>query len=257
MRRITYEREDAESRALFFFVAGAISGGAAGVYLARRYHTRAEVVRALRGGLARLREYWDATADVIDEEDAELLDADERDDLLDEDDTELLDADERDDLLDEDDTELLDADDPDDLLDEDDDSASLHAGADAMPTLVSDDDVQELTDSSDSVPPAPAPAERREERALERAVLSAFERDPVLRERAVSIAAVGRGVVELTGSVHALEEAARAASVARETPGVTMVLNRVTVRGSGRVDTASVPREGDDEEGSPPPSAPE
>ncbi len=222
MRRTTYEREEAEGRALFFFVAGAISGGAAGAYLARRYRTRAEVVDALRGGLARLREYWDATADELDEEEADVLDADESDDLL----------------------------------DEEDDTASRHAGADAMPALVSDDDVQELTDSADQVPAAPAPVDRREERALERAVLSAFEHDPVLRERGVSIGAVGRGVVELTGSVHAIEEADHAASVARHTPGVTMVLNRVTVRGSGSVDTASVPRDDENEEGSPPPAAP-
>jgi BON domain len=222
MRRTTYEREEAEGRALFYFVAGAIGGGAAGAYLARRYRTRAEVVDALRSGLARLREYWDATADVLGEEESDVLDADESDDLL----------------------------------DEEDDTASLHAGADAMPALVSDDDAPELTDSSESVPPAPAPVDRREERALERAVLSAFEHDPVLRERSVSIAAVGRGVVELTGSVHAVDEAARAASVARHTPGVTMVLNRVTVRGSGSVDTTSVPRDGEDTEGSPPPAAP-
>jgi hypothetical protein len=64
-----------------------------------------------------------------------------------------------------------------------------------------------------------------------------------LRSRAIEIAVVGDGVVELTGSVHAIEEISRAAAVVRKVPGVGMVLNRIEVRSPGHVDTASVPRE--------------
>ena len=55
--------------------------------------------------------------------------------------------------------------------------------------------------------------------------------DEVLGRRAIDIAAVGEGVIELTGWVRSGEEAARAAALARAVPGVEMVLNRITVRG--------------------------
>jgi hypothetical protein len=94
----------------------------------------------------------------------------------------------------------------------------------------------------DRAAPAP-PARSRADLALEDRVLSAFESDLVLVRRALDISAVGPGVIELTGWVRSNDEAARAAAVARDVPGVEMVLNRVAVRGAGRLDTASVPRE--------------
>lgn len=111
---------------------------------------------------------------------------------------------------------------------------------------------------SDAAPPPSSllspepPAVRRSERALEARVLAAFEEDEILGRRAVEISALGEGVVELTGWVHSTEEAVRAASVARAVPGVEMVLNRVTVRGGGHLDTASTSIEADDDGEAPP-----
>ena len=65
----------------------------------------------------------------------------------------------------------------------------------------------------------------------------------VLLEQAPEIAVVGDGVVELTGTVHAIDEISRAAAVVRGVPGVNMVLNRIEVRTGGSIDTASVPRD--------------
>ena len=65
----------------------------------------------------------------------------------------------------------------------------------------------------------------------------------MLGTRNIEIAVVGDGVVELTGSVHAIDEISRAAAVVRGVPGVNMVLNRIEVRTGGSIDTASVPRD--------------
>src|SRR6185503_566043 len=89
-------------------------------------------------------------------------------------------------------------------------------------------------------------AERRAEdvaRQLEERVLEELHDEPVLSTRSIEIAVVGDGVVELTGSVHAIDEISRAAAVVRGVPGVTMVLNRIEVRTGGTIDTASVARE--------------
>jgi hypothetical protein len=80
-------------------------------------------------------------------------------------------------------------------------------------------------------------------RKLEERVLRALSNEPVLRARAVEIAVVGEGVVELTGAVHALDEVARASALVRSLPGVSMVLNRLVVRTGGNIDTASVARD--------------
>jgi hypothetical protein len=65
---------------------------------------------------------------------------------------------------------------------------------------------------------------------LEERVLEAFRNDPVLSERAVDIGAIGRGIIELTGWVHAEDEAHHAVVVTRGVPGVETVVNRLTVR---------------------------
>jgi len=66
--------------------------------------------------------------------------------------------------------------------------------------------------------------------ALEERVLEAFRNDPILSERAVDIGAIGDGIIELTGWVHAEAEATHAVTVARGVPGVETVVNRLAVR---------------------------
>jgi BON domain len=65
---------------------------------------------------------------------------------------------------------------------------------------------------------------------LEERVLEAFKNDPILSERAIDIGAVEDGIIELTGSVNSEEEAHQAVVVARGTPGVATVVNRLTIR---------------------------
>ena len=86
-----------------------------------------------------------------------------------------------------------------------------------------------------------------DDEALEERVLEAFRNDPVLAERAVDIGAIGDGIIELTGWVHAPDEATHAVTITRGVPGVETVVNRLDVRLAGRED----PEEIDDD-----PSAP-
>lgn len=72
--------------------------------------------------------------------------------------------------------------------------------------------------------------EPTEEEELEERVLEAFRNDPILSERAIDIGALGRGTIELTGWVHAPDEATHAVTITRGTPGVETVVNRLTVR---------------------------
>lgn len=65
---------------------------------------------------------------------------------------------------------------------------------------------------------------------LEDRVLEAFRNDPTLSERAIDIGAVEDGIIELTGSVNAEDEAHQAVVVARGVPGVDTVVNRLTIR---------------------------
>jgi hypothetical protein len=65
---------------------------------------------------------------------------------------------------------------------------------------------------------------------LEERVLEAFRNDPVLSERAIDIGAIGTGIIELTGWVHAEDETHHAVTVTRGVPGVETVVNRLTVR---------------------------
>jgi len=64
---------------------------------------------------------------------------------------------------------------------------------------------------------------------LEERVLEAFRNDPILCERAVDIGAIGDGVIELAGWVNTKDEANHAVTVARGTPGVDTVVNRLAV----------------------------
>jgi len=68
------------------------------------------------------------------------------------------------------------------------------------------------------------------EEELEERVLEAFRNDPILSERAIDIGAIGEGIIELTGWVHGHDEVTHAMTVARGTPDVATVVNRLTVR---------------------------
>ena len=65
---------------------------------------------------------------------------------------------------------------------------------------------------------------------LEERVLEAFRNDPILSERAIDIGAIGRGIIELTGWVHADDESTHAVTLTRGVPGVETVVNRLVVR---------------------------
>ena len=78
---------------------------------------------------------------------------------------------------------------------------------------------------------------------LEERVRVALSNEPVLGKRSIELAVVGDGVIELTGSVNAIEEVSQAAALVRGVPGVSMVLNRIEVRSGGSMGTASVARD--------------
>lgn len=65
---------------------------------------------------------------------------------------------------------------------------------------------------------------------LEERVLEAFRNDPILSVRAIDIGAIEEGVIELTGWVHEADETNHAVIIARGTPGVITVVNRLAVR---------------------------
>jgi hypothetical protein len=69
--------------------------------------------------------------------------------------------------------------------------------------------------------------ERDEE--LEDRVLEAFRNDPILCQRAVDIGSLGPGIIELAGWVEVEEEGQHAVTLARGVPGVSTVVNRMTV----------------------------
>jgi hypothetical protein len=78
---------------------------------------------------------------------------------------------------------------------------------------------------------------------LEEEVLAAFEEDPLLSERAIDIASVGTGVIELSGWVRNEAESRRAEAVTRRVTGVDAVVNRL----SSEDDVDTQPPERDDE----------
>lgn len=242
-RRVRTVREE-ESPTLLLMAAGAVAGAAAGLYLGRRYRSFDAFLADMRSRFGDLQQLWNddelaasergaRLAEVVDEfddeEDDEFEGVDE-DELEDEDESfETSADDEAESPLEDDEDESVDEDvlDDDDILADDEDEL--------------DDDLVAATrenGSSDSALRAETDARR-----LERRLLRALQEEPVLSERAIEIAVVGDGVVELTGSVHAIEEVSRAAALARNVAGVNMVLNRIDVRSGGSMDTASVPRE--------------
>jgi hypothetical protein len=64
---------------------------------------------------------------------------------------------------------------------------------------------------------------------IESRVLEAFRNDPILSERAIDIGAIGDETIELSGWVNTEDEADHAVTVARGTPGVATVVNRLSI----------------------------
>ena len=232
-RHVRTIREE-ERPTLLLMAAGAVAGAAAGLYLGRRYRSMDAFLEDVRDRFGALRDIWyeddmigsrrraRLNVDVLDDEEIDDEEADEEFDELEDDEideeseatSELYDEDEDEEDLDDDDEELDD--------DFEDELAAMARDNGASDTMRRAEDV----------------ARRLEERVLEE-----LHDDPVLRTRNIEIAVVGDGVVELTGTVHAIEEISRAAAVVRAVPGVNMVLNRIEVRMGGSIDTASVPRD--------------
>jgi AcrR family transcriptional regulator len=211
--------------------AGAVAGAAAGLYLGRRYRSLDAFLADMRGRLAGLRDIW-LDDELASDDDRVRLDADAE---LDEEDGDEEAFDE----LVEDKPEgtplgaegaLDDEDDEDVIYDEDEDEDGDEFEA----------DLADIT-SANGVPEASTRA-ADVARRLEERVLRALSDEPDLGTRAIEIAVVGDGVVELTGTVRAIEEISRASALVRKVPGVNMVLNRIDVRTGGHIDTASVPR---------------
>jgi hypothetical protein len=65
---------------------------------------------------------------------------------------------------------------------------------------------------------------------LEGRVLETYHNDPILSGCAIDIGAIDEGVVELTGWVRSTDEVEHAVIVAKGTPGVLTVVNRLLVR---------------------------
>jgi hypothetical protein len=90
-----------------------------------------------------------------------------------------------------------------------------------------------------SVPPAVWTQEESEK--LQARVLDALAADVVLARRAIRVAVLGMGLVELTGRVLHGVEVGRAGDLVQQVDGVQTVLNHLLVEG---VDPAAVPVSG-------------
>jgi hypothetical protein len=162
--RLRY-RDEESSASVFFLVAGAVAGAAAGVLLAQRYGGLAGISARVRDGLS------ERFADRF----------------------------------------------PDGL------SARL-GRARRAPDEEHDDDFDTAYEGGYE------PVDEPEDDSLEGHVLTAFRNDPIMSERGVDIGMLSDGIIELTGTVHAEDEIAHALTLTRGVPGVTTVVNRITVR---------------------------
>ena len=231
-RRHEKTTREEERPTLLLMAAGAVAGAAAGLYLGRRYRSMDAFLDDMRDRFEALRDIWlhdelstrgraRVGADVLEDMDEEVLDEDDYDDL---------------------------------------DEAELEGASFVTSDTYEDDDEEPLEDEDEFEPEdafedelaavgrengVPDSVRRADERArrLEERVLEALHDEPVLSARSIELAVVGDGVVELTGSVHTIDEVSRAAALVRDVPGVSMVLNRIEVRSGGTMDTASVARE--------------
>ena len=155
-------------------------------------------------------------------------------------------------VLDDEDDDVDESDEDYDDLDDDDDLAPYAAEPleddeeeEALDDELAEDEFEEELASVAQDNGISESALRAEEKArrLEERVLAVLRNEPVLGTRSIELAVVGDGVVELTGSVNAIEEVSRTAALVRGIPGVSMVLNRIEVRAGGSMDTASVARD--------------
>lgn len=237
-RNVRTVREE-ERPTLLLMAAGAVAGAAAGLYLGHRYRSLDAFLEDMRDRFGDLRSIWYDEELAATERGSRIAYAvDDFDDEEEEEEDEDLDEDDEEDLDDEEGSrdaysEFDDADDDEAFDDEDEEGF--------------DEDVDELEEelaavtATNGVVSGSRAADKA--RRLEERVLDALHDDDVLSERAVEIAVVGDGVVELTGTVHAIEEVSRASAMVRNVSGVSMVLNRLDVSSGGTIDTASVPRE--------------
>jgi len=122
-------------------------------------------------------------------------------------------------------------------LDDDDEEsappARAHVGDDAFPDEDDEDAEDDIVD-----PESPE--------AIEEAVLAAFRRHAVLRQRALEIAVDDDGVLELTGRVRTERELRIARRVASRVEGVERVVVDVAVRDAGRGAVRAGARTGSD-----------
>jgi hypothetical protein len=231
-RQVRTIREE-ERPTLLLMAAGAVAGAAAGLYLGRRYRSMDAFLEDVRDRFGALRDIWNEAdlplsrrerlgIDVVDD-DIEEDDDNEEFDELDEDELEdapFATSESYEDDDEEEGDEEEEADDYDDDFD------------DEIEAVGRDNGVSEASRRAEDIA-----------RRLEARVLEELQSESVLGTRSIEIAVVGDGVVELTGTVHAIDEISRAAAVVRGVPGVNMVLNRIEVRSGGSIDTASVPRD--------------
>lgn len=130
--------------------------------------------------------------------------------------------------------------DDEDEVDEGEDAAERHARRDAE---LDEDDLEE--DAEDEI------VETFDPEAVEAAVLAAFRRHPVLRQRALEISVDDEGVLELTGWVRAERELRIARRVAARVDGVEQVVVDVAVRDGVRTGVragVAASEDGDDED---------
>ena len=230
-RHVRTIREE-ERPTLLLMAAGAVAGAAAGLYLGRRYRTMDAFLEDIRDRFGTLRDIWNE--DELPRSRRERLGIDVvDDDIGDEEDDEELDE------LDEDELEGApfatseSYDDDEDYDEDEEDADDLEDDfEDEIEAVGRDNGVSEASRRAEDIA-----------RQLEERVLEEVRNEPVLGTRSIEIAVVGDGVVELTGTVHTIDEISRAAAVVRGVPGVSMVLNRIEVRSGGSIDTASVPRD--------------
>ncbi len=144
---------------------------------------------------------------------------------LDDDDDEPIESAEEDeeefeDDVDEDEEEFEDEDEEEIVADSD-----FDADLDADPSELDEDDDEQLDDGEED-----ERVDTMTPEALEEAVLAAFRRHPVLRQRALQIAVDEDGVAELTGWVRRERDVRIARRVAAAVPGVERVVVDVAVR---------------------------
>ena len=242
-RKPTRTIREEERPTLLLMAAGAVAGAAAGLYLGHRYRSMDAFLADARKRLGYLQELWRDAA--LDADDRVRLRSEVEDDLDEDGDYDELDE------VDEDDEDEVDEgpyrateafDEVDEYEDEDDDETE---DLEAEEEYEFDDELEDDLAAAASDNGATEISRRREDvaRRLEERVLRELRDEPKLADRAIEIAVVGDGVVELTGAVQTIEEVSRAAAIARSVRGVSMVLNRIEVRAGGHIDTASVARD--------------